>query len=76
MVDVFSKANVEESAQAIYVQTPDFERCRVVMCVHVIHSKPQNKKADMAEHPEVFDHVGLLINQPLGHRRPAKLLFI
>jgi hypothetical protein len=24
------------------------------------------KKADVAEHPEVFDHVGLLVNEPLG----------
>ncbi len=26
----------------------------------------KNKKADVAEHPEVFDHVGLLTNEPLG----------
>ncbi len=24
------------------------------------------KKADVVEHPEVFDHVGLLVNKPLG----------
>jgi hypothetical protein len=24
------------------------------------------KKADVAEHPEVFDHVGLLVNGPPG----------
>jgi hypothetical protein len=24
------------------------------------------KKADVFEHPEVFDHVGLLINEPPG----------
>ena len=24
------------------------------------------KKADVAEHPEVFDHVGLLVNRPPG----------
>jgi hypothetical protein len=23
-----------------------------------------NKKTDAAEHPEVFDHVGLLVNEP------------
>jgi hypothetical protein len=34
---------------------------------------PKTKKADVAEHPEVFDHVGLLINEPLGM---AGLLFI
>jgi hypothetical protein len=27
---------------------------------------PENKKADVAEHPQVFHHVGLLINEPLG----------
>jgi len=27
---------------------------------------PQAKKADVVEHPEVFDHVGLLVNQPPG----------
>jgi hypothetical protein len=26
----------------------------------------KTKKADVAEHPEVFDHVGLLANEPLG----------
>ena len=25
---------------------------------------PQTKKADVVEHPEVFDHVGLLGNEP------------
>jgi hypothetical protein len=25
---------------------------------------PKTKKADVAEHPEVFDHVGLLVNEP------------
>jgi hypothetical protein len=24
------------------------------------------KKADVAEHPQVFDHVGLLVNRPPG----------
>ena len=31
------------------------------------------KKADVAEHPEVFDHVGLLVNEPPGK---IGLLFI
>ena len=30
------------------------------------------KKADVAEHPKVFDHVGLLVNEPPG---TAGLLF-
>jgi hypothetical protein len=34
---------------------------------------PRTKKADVAEHPEVFDHVGLLTNEPLG---TAELLSI
>jgi hypothetical protein len=34
---------------------------------------PQTEKADVAEHPEAFDHVGLLVNEPPG---PAELLFI
>jgi hypothetical protein len=33
----------------------------------------ENKKADVAEHPKVFDHVGLLFNEPLGR---AELLSI
>jgi hypothetical protein len=33
-------------------------------CPHLALSR--NKKADVAEHPKVFDHVGLLINEPLG----------
>src|SRR5271165_5876792 len=31
------------------------------------------EKADVAEHPQGFDHVGLLVNEPPG---PAGLLFI
>lgn len=27
---------------------------------------PAQKKADVAEHPEVFQHVGLLFNEPAG----------
>jgi hypothetical protein len=34
---------------------------------------PKTKKADVAEHPKVFDHVGLLVNKPPGK---AELLFI
>jgi hypothetical protein len=33
----------------------------------------EQKKADVAEHPKVFDHVGLLFNEPLGR---AELLFV
>jgi len=29
------------------------------------HRKP-NEKADAAEHPKAFDHVGLLVNEPPG----------
>jgi hypothetical protein len=36
-------------------------------------SRHQKKKADVTEHPQVFDHVGLLINEPPG---TAELLFI
>jgi hypothetical protein len=38
----------------------------------VSHHRKQ-KKADVAEHLEVFDHAGLLFNQPSG---TAGLLFI
>jgi hypothetical protein len=34
---------------------------------------PRTKKADVAEHPKAFDHVGLLVNEPPG---TAELLFI
>jgi hypothetical protein len=34
---------------------------------------PETKKADVAEHPKVFDHVGLLTNEPPG---TTELLFI
>jgi hypothetical protein len=33
----------------------------------------ENKKADVAKHPQVFHHVGLLVNELPG---PAGLLFI
>ena len=34
---------------------------------------PRTKKADVAEHPKAFGHVGLLFNEPLGR---TELLFI
>jgi hypothetical protein len=34
---------------------------------------PTNKKADVAEHPKAFRHVGLLFNKPPGG---AELFFI
>jgi hypothetical protein len=36
-------------------------------------TSPRTKKADVAEHPKAFNHVGLLVNQPPG---TAELLFI
>jgi hypothetical protein len=29
-------------------------------------ARPGTQKADVAEHPEAFDHVGLLVNEPPG----------
>jgi hypothetical protein len=37
------------------------------------YSSIENKKADVAEHPKVFDHVGLLFNKPTGK---AGLFFV
>ena len=34
-------------------------------------ASPENKKAAVAEHPEVFDHAGLLVNGPPGRSRVA-----
>jgi hypothetical protein len=39
----------------------------------VKHAWPRTKKADVVEHSKVFDHVGLLFNEPPG---TAELLFI
>ncbi|MGB0070621.1 MAG: hypothetical protein WBQ11_21570 [Isosphaeraceae bacterium] len=35
--------------------------------------RKQNKKADVVDHPEVFDYVGMLVNKPPG---PAGLPLI
>jgi hypothetical protein len=58
----------------------DLIRYRSFRGIHFVHQvliPPQprepNKKADMAEHPKVFHHVGLLVNEPSGS---AGLLFI
>jgi len=44
-------------------------------CPGILAAVPQHRKqkADVAEHLEVFDHVGLLTNEPPGI---AELLFI
>jgi hypothetical protein len=41
--------------------------------VVAVPATPKTKKADVAEHPQVFDHVGLLANEPIG---AAELLSI
>jgi hypothetical protein len=43
--------------------------CRSYECL----LSPRTKKADVAEHPKVFDHVGLLFNESPGK---AELLFV
>ena len=53
------------------------------LTLHKLHFSPpsvknrtlvaKNKKADVAEHPKAFRHVGLLFNEPLGR---TELLFI
>ena len=40
--------------------------------MRALHNQEQ-KKADVADHPKVFDHVGLLFSEPLGR---AELPFI
>jgi hypothetical protein len=32
----------------------------------VVEKGSKTKKADVVEHPGVFDHVGLLVNEPPG----------
>jgi hypothetical protein len=40
------------------------------------HESPNKKKADAVEHGEVFDRVGLLVNEPPGNGRVALHLVI
>jgi hypothetical protein len=35
-----------------------------LVCGHF--AAPETKKADVMEHPQAFDHVGLLVNKPPG----------
>ena len=37
-------------------------------------SSPRTKKADVAQHPKVLSHVGLLVNEPPGQGRIALYL--
>lgn len=46
---------------------------RTVRLYAAADSRQATKKADVAEHPKVFDHVGLLTNEPPG---TAGLLFV
>jgi hypothetical protein len=41
-----------------------------------IPDRPETKKADVAEHPKAFDHVGLLFNEPPGKGRGVLQLVI
>jgi hypothetical protein len=40
---------------------------------YAYYSPPRTKKADVAEHPQAFDHVGLLVNKP--PEKPGCYLF-
>jgi hypothetical protein len=49
----------------------------VFIIVHILggchrFARPSEKKAGVVEHPEVFDHAGILVNGPPG---PAGLPF-
>jgi hypothetical protein len=42
-------------------------RCNWLASFHGPFGRPlRTKKADVAGHPKVFDHVGLLVNEPPG----------
>jgi hypothetical protein len=56
-----------------WVQAIDAHGKSFVLMVLAIPNQRETKKADVAEHPKVFDHVGLLTNESLG---TAELLFI
>jgi len=45
----------------------------LALCGCDLLAPPEPKKTDVGEHPEAFDHVGLLVNEPPG---AAGLLFI
>jgi len=47
-----------------------------MMVTPVLEVAENEKKADVAEHPQVFDHVGLLVNGPAGTSRVALHLVI
>jgi hypothetical protein len=36
------------------------------ICSSAAQQPTRTKKADVAEHPQVFDHIGLLIDEPPG----------
>jgi hypothetical protein len=44
----------------------------LILAAYLFRRPNATKKADVAEYPEVFDHVGLLFNEPHG---TAGLLF-
>jgi hypothetical protein len=59
------QANTEETTEDRHLS----ERPYPLQMALTLRSKtiqPRTKKADMAEHPEVLDHVGLLTNEPPG----------
>jgi hypothetical protein len=41
-----------------------------------LDANDKRKKTDVAEHPQVFRHIGLLFNEPLAQRRVALYLVI
>jgi hypothetical protein len=55
----------EKWANTDTFELPDETRERLCFS-SIAKSDPKAKKADVAEHPEVFDHVGLLVNEPPG----------
>jgi hypothetical protein len=51
-VDVVPKSGVNVFARFVSMISPPF-----------LNSTESKKKADVVEHPEVFDHIGLLVNE-------------
>jgi hypothetical protein len=62
-----------QSATDVHNKSPFLRLARVHPWSLRLFRSTETKKADVAEHLEVFDHVGLLTNEPPG---TAELLFI
>ena len=69
-MSALQKKKATSKANRATAGRPLIRRFGMSLVVATVQHHQEQKKAGVAEHPEVFDHVGLLVNGPYASNLP------